>query len=498
MYKLVLISKYLRRKLAPMFAALAVMLCTMMVIIVISVMGGFLDLLRSSVREITGDVIVDAGSYTGFTRYQELIDAAEALPEVEAATPIIRSYGLINFNGQVMTVAIEGIRPTELDKVVKYNESLHWNTQDLIDDFDRRRAGRELEEWEVSYRQRLAGMDLEAWGMSLEPPAEQQARDGGTLHGGTVIGIEVSPFNQRDNEGNYSITDAAIGRDVALTVLPVTDRGMVSMTGPQTLQLAVLNEYKSGLYEVDANTVFVPFELLQKRLEMDAAQKVDDFGEPTGEQTPPRATQVIIKTAWNDSAGEYYSADDVAFAVDKIVQDLQREHRDMPPWVRVRTWEQRHKQILSAVENEKGLVTFLFAFIGLVAVVFVAVTFWLIVVSKTRDIGVLRAIGASRAGIMGVFLGYGLAIGIVGSLLGLLGAVLIVTNLNGIQEWLYAWFGWRMWNPQTYYFDRIPDTVNPYEVTVIVLCAILASVLGALIPAIRAAWQRPVDALRYE
>lgn len=492
MYKLVLISKYLRRKLAPMFAAFAVLLCTMMVIIVISVMGGFLDVLRSSVREITGDVVVDAGSYTGFTRYQELIDAAEALPEIEAATPIIRSYGLINFNGQVMTVIIEGIRPEGLDRVVSYRDSLHWKKQDLLDDFDRRREGKALEDWEVEYRQRLEGMDLEAWGMSLENPYVQEAPAGGTPHGGMVIGIEVNPYSMRDIEGRYNVIDAAIGRDVALTVVPVTDRGMVSMSGPQTLQLTVLNEYKSGLYEVDANTVFVPFDLLQQRLEMDAARKVDDFGEPTDEMTPPRATQVILKAAPG------YTAADVKLAVDTIVQDLQREYQDMPPWVRVRTWQQRHKQILDAVENEKGLVTFLFAFIGLVAVVFVAVTFWLIVVSKTRDIGVLRAIGASRAGIMGVFLGYGLAIGIVGSLLGLLGAVAIVTNLNPIQEWLYAWFGWRMWNPQTYYFDRIPDKVDPWEVSVIVVCAIFASLLGALIPAIRAAWQRPVDALRYE
>ena len=88
MYKLVLISKYLRRKIAPMFAALAVTVCTMMVIIVMSVMGGFLDLLRSSVQQVTGDLIVDAATYTGFPYYQQLIDELVLLPEVDGSLSV--------------------------------------------------------------------------------------------------------------------------------------------------------------------------------------------------------------------------------------------------------------------------------------------------------------------------------------------------------------------------------------------------------------------------
>jgi len=128
----------------------------------------------------------------------------------------------------------------------------------------------------------------------------------------------------------------------------------------------------------------------------------------------------------------------------------------------------------------------------------VATTFYMIVLEKTRDIGVLRAIGASRGGIMGLFVGYGLAIGVVGSLLGLAIAVAIVTNLNEIQGLLNTWFGWQMWDPKTYFFDRIPDTVNYSEALRVVAGAIVSSVVGALIPAWIAGRLKPVDALRYE
>jgi lipoprotein-releasing system permease protein len=122
----------------------------------------------------------------------------------------------------------------------------------------------------------------------------------------------------------------------------------------------------------------------------------------------------------------------------------------------------------------------------------------MIVLEKTRDIGTLRAIGASASGIAMVFLGYGLAVGVIGAGLGTLLAVGVVTNLNGIQEVLDAVFGWRMWNPQTYYFDRIPDRVAWADVAGVAAGAVVSSVAGALIPALLAARQDPVETLRYE
>ena len=561
MYKLVLISKYLRRKIAPMFAALAVTLCTMMVIIVISVMGGFLDLLRTSVQRVTGDVIVDAGSYTGFPRYEQLIERLMKLPEVEHATPIVRAYGLMQLYDQTLTVMVQGIRPGEFDQVVGYRDALYWSRQDLIDVLAKQPGEQIPDELREKQAESLMGMDLVGWAMTLQPPPERKKLADLPDLAGAVPGIEVNPFNRRDDLGRYNIDGSLIFTDVTLTVVPVSERG--EFLSPSVRRFAVLNEFKSGLFDIDANTMFVPFDVLQKMLSMqkEEGQDFDDEGNPLPGtfMTPGRATEVTLRAAPG------YSADAAANAVGAVVADFTERYPDLPR-LRVRTWEQRHMQLLNAVKNEKGLVTFLFAFISLVAIVFVAVTFWLIVLSKTRDIGVLRAMGASRMGILILFVGYGLVIGVLGAsaglglgwlqvrslnatqaflgnylgvtvhllgsavagaMLGVIAGVLIgfvrrsmvywvvrlmpacamllfvpsivaVFAINGYWYWLNAHIRFQMWDPQTYYFDRIPDQVNFGEVLFIVLGAVGSSVLGAVIPALMASSCEPIESLRYE
>src|SRR3954469_6646956 len=87
MYKLHLILKYLRKRRIAWVSLIAVMLCTTMVIVVISVMGGWLNMFRESFRGLSGDVLVDGQSLSGFPYYDEMIQRIEKLPEVEAAVP---------------------------------------------------------------------------------------------------------------------------------------------------------------------------------------------------------------------------------------------------------------------------------------------------------------------------------------------------------------------------------------------------------------------------
>ena len=82
--------------------------------------------------------------------------------------------------------------------------------------------------------------------------------------------------------------------------------------------------------------------------------------------------------------------------------------------------------------------------------------------------------------------------------LGLLASYLLVKYINEIHQWLGRQLGVQVWNPEVYLFDKIPNTMNPREVTVIVTIAIIASAIGALVPAIRAARMKPVEALRWE
>jgi lipoprotein-releasing system permease protein len=101
--------------------------------------------------------------------------------------------------------------------------------------------------------------------------------------------------------------------------------------------------------------------------------------------------------------------------------------------------------------------------------------------------------------VAGVFLAYGAAIGVVGASLGLWIGTIFVHNVNAIQDWIARIHpGLRIWSPEVYTFDIIPDTVKFEEAAVIFVVAIVSSILGATIPALRAGRTWPVEALRYE
>ena len=244
------------------------------------------------------------------------------------------------------------------------------------------------------------GLDSEAdrlrKALRREYPADN-ASEGDTSGGvpEAVIGVHVNPYHARDEEGRYDIGSTWAGHLLPVTVVPLTGAGTLALE-PVREQFLVVNEFKSGLYDVDQQSVLVPFATLQRMLLMDERTGYSDFDERTGRggeayTIPGRANRIVIKAA----AG--VSVDEARDAVAQVVRDFSNERGRFITPITL-TWEQVHGQMLGAVENEKGLVTFLFAVIGLVSVVMVATTFYMIVLEKTRDIGVLRAIGAPPAG----------------------------------------------------------------------------------------------------
>ena len=460
MYKLLLILKYLRKRRIAWVSLIAVMLCTTMVIVVISVMGGWLRMFRESFHSISGDIIVQGRSMLGFPHYHEMIKRIEALRDVKAAAPVIRSFGLVNINNQIRSgVSVIGY-PPNISQVNGFTTSLFRMTGakelsfGLIPDHDYRTP--------PGFSSR--GKDPRTWD--------------GMIVGDGVIGL------RKNKEGNVDRdTDVIFNAYVVLTVMPLSpEKATPDLTDKTMRFFWIVDDSRTKVYLYDSNTVYVAFDALQQDLQMDAR-----------DNEPARASdiQIALKPGANLAAAR----DKIA----RIVDDVTTSHGyDFRFPYSVKTWEETHATFLGAVEKEKVLVTFLFSIISVVAIFLIFCIFYMIVVEKTKDIGTVKSVGATSVGVAQVFLGYGLAIGIVGSGLGFTLAWLIVHFINQLHDWLGKAMGIQVWNPEIYLFDTIPNTMNPKEVTIIVAIAIVSSVLGALVPAMRAAQMHPVEALRWE
>jgi lipoprotein-releasing system permease protein len=124
--------------------------------------------------------------------------------------------------------------------------------------------------------------------------------------------------------------------------------------------------------------------------------------------------------------------------------------------------------------------------------------FFMIVVEKTRDIGILKSLGATGRGILSIFLAYGLSLGIVGASVGMVLGLLFVRYINEIADLLGRITGQPVFDPSIYYFQKIPTIVEWHTVAWIVTGAMMIAILASILPARRAARLHPVEALRYE
>jgi lipoprotein-releasing system permease protein len=174
---------------------------------------------------------------------------------------------------------------------------------------------------------------------------------------------------------------------------------------------------------------------------------------------------------------------------------------EFPPthdFVEVRTWQDTQGPLLAAVQLETTILNILLFMIIAVAGFGILATFFMIVVEKTRDIGVLKSLGATGTGIATIFLGYGVLLGTVGAGVGLVCGLIFVWKINDIARMIEWITGREVFDPTVYYFDTIPTIVHPSMLVWVTLGAILIAVLASVLPSIRAARMHPVEALRYE
>jgi lipoprotein-releasing system permease protein len=283
-------------------------------------------------------------------------------------------------------------------------------------------------------------------------------------HTGVVLGIALANFQTADKAEGFLVLP---GDDVKLT-FPTAG------TPPRAIddEFTIVDFYESKMSEYDSNLVFVPIRKLQELRGM-----ID----PTS--GVPFATAIQIKLK-DQSRGD-------------VVRDKLRAA--FPPEIYgVYTWRDKQGPLLAAVQMETAILNVLLFMIIAVAGFGILAIFFMIVVEKTRDIGILKSLGASGRGIMGIFLGYGLSLGIVGSGVGMVLGLLFVAYINEIADVLAFITGQEVFDPTIYYFYKIPTIVEPFTVAWVVVGAMLIAVLASILPARRAARLHPVEALRFE
>ncbi len=183
------------------------------------------------------------------------------------------------------------------------------------------------------------------------------------------------------------------------------------------------------------------------------------------------------------------------FLADQVKSEL--NNTLIPPNLAL-TWIDLNKQLFDAIRMERNVMFFLLLFIILVAAFGIMNTLITVTVQKTREIGIMKALGARTLQIIGVFMAQGIVVGIFGTLTGLLTGITLVQYRNQVSDWLAMTLGVEVFPRSVYQFSEIPAEVIPKDVVIICVSAFAICSLAALIPAWFAARLDPVKALRYE
>ena len=178
-----------------------------------------------------------------------------------------------------------------------------------------------------------------------------------------------------------------------------------------------------------------------------------------------------------------------------VKEDL---YRTLDGSLYVSTWMEQNSGILNALIVEKNVMFYLLFFIVLVAALCILSAQITFVVQKTREIGMLKALGASNLQISGIFLGQSAIIGVIGVLCGFGLGMLALTYRNAFLHFMNRVTGFELFPASVYGFGELPALIMPRDVAIICISSFIICIVGGVLPAIRAGRLKPVEALRYE
>lgn len=557
MYKLLLCWRYLRTRWIALASIVSVTLGVATLVVVNSVMDGFTTQMQDRMHGILSDLVVEARSTTGLDQpdwYAKRI--RERLgDDVAGITSVVTLPAMMTFtvNGQSHTQQINliGIDDETYASVSDFSKYLlHPENQKKLD-FQLRETGyapsREALQpagWEHRRYSEKLKKDLikqqQQFKTELERYQELQRQIQKKQIANELPGLSEDPgvkVSLSDTERSAPIEPS---EDTRLSLPSATDSDVQSLLSAPMVQSAASGEGYVFDAEKEQRTGIVLGIGLGSLRGRDAEGKVrDHFYLRPGDDvsvafpnagTPPKAIDhsFTIVDFYESKMSEYDSTfafvpiralqkarglidpQTGAMAVTSLqiklkkgadlaaARDLLRSEFPPESMISVNSWKDTQGPLLAAVAMETTILNILLFMIIAVAGFGILATFFMIVVEKTRDIGVLKALGAPGRGIATIFLGYGVLLGTVGAGAGVVAGLIFVWKINEIARVIEFISGREVFDPTVYYFDKIPTIIHPSMLVWVSIGSVLIAVLASVLPSIRAARMHPVEALRYE
>ncbi len=346
-------------------------------------------------------------------------------------------------------------------------------------------------DWQEAREHVLVRDDVEAAAPYVEGLAMAVDRDGTAGAGVTVRGVDpnlessVSTIESVMTSGDFGALapgtfNVVIGAQLAKLlgvgvgdeIMLVLAEGRVTLAGvlPRHRFFTVAGIFDAGMYEYDRGLVFVSFD--------DASKLFRTDGEATG-----------LRLATTD----LYSAGDIATAAAReLVAAGFAANYYIDDWTKV------HYTFFRSIQLQKTMLFVILSLVVAVAAFNIISTLMMVVRDKRGDIAILRSIGTTQRSVMTLFASQGTMIGVVGTALGVVLALLFCWQLGHIVDFLQWVFGVDLLSAEVYYLDSLPTQVRPLEVIEIGGMALALAVLATFYPALSAARQPPAEALRYE
>ncbi len=445
MYKVLLSFRYLLKRKITYFAVLAVTLCVFIVVVVMTVMTGLVSDFKQRNYRFVGDCVVGTDSLVGFAYYEDFITILEKQDFVEAVSPVIKSFALVRSKATNQDDAVEimGIDPAKHSLVTDFSNTLSYHKDSISKAFT------------LAYDPNLTGC----------------------IPGGDWLGFRY----YLDLYGNAADI-ARLG--FSISCFPLTSRGALAQAGTDLVDTKTFyysDNFDSDLPRVDSSLFYLPF---------DDAQRLCGMGGPTKriswihikfkQDVNLQSGCEKVRSLWNEySSGK--SGETQAYLLDTVS---------------VQSWKQFRRETIAPMEQEEAVMGIMFIFVGITTVFIILVVFYMIISHKSKDIGILKSIGASNVDIIQLFSGFAFLVGLLGSIIGLFAGWLFLLNINRIEDWLFENYRFQLWDRSMYAIGDIPNQVEIRVLLIIAVSAIIACLIGAFIPARLAAKRKIVDTLQ--